>query len=398
MPKTILVAVLSVALVCSIILQPDASFQASLQGLTVWWNIIFPGLLPFLVLYEIMLAFGLVHALGTLLSPLTTRLFKLPGNAGVALMLGFLGGYTAGTAAAADLRRRQLISRKQAERLLACSHLPNPLFMLVVVGAGFLHRPLTGVIIAAAVWLSALWLLLATSLISGRDDILMADQKDNSSPNLISSASAAMQAARKKDGRSFGTALGEAVSSGVQKLLMIGGFILCAAVLARMCEPLVSPFLTVAPFLGSALFESHLGAYAATEWQQHASSTAVAAAIAATLAWSGLGGILQAVHSASGTDIRMLPFIAHRIAHALHAALFVFLLWKPIAILAQYMSGSTAQTTNAHQPGTNVVLSPFPYSTSDLPPIWDKSLIAAGACLTLCLIAVIILQQRQWAR
>ncbi|MFD0959433.1 nucleoside recognition domain-containing protein [Paenibacillus chungangensis] len=398
MPKTILVAVLSVALVCSIILQPDASFQASLQGLAVWWNIIFPGLLPFLVLYEIMLAFGLVHALGALLAPLMTRLFRLPGEAGLVLMIGLLGGYTAGTAAAADLRKRQLISSSQAERLQAYSHMPNPLFMLVIVGAGFLHRPLTGVIIAAAVWLSALWLLLATSLLSGKAGRIMLQSNDRASGRLIGSAAAAMQAAREKDGRSFGTALGEAVSSGVQKLLMIGGFILCAAVFARMCEPLLSPFLTTAPFLGPALFESHLGAYAAAEWQQHASSTAVASAIAATLAWSGLGGILQAVHSASGTDMRLLPFIAHRIAHALHAALFVFLLWKPITILAHYLSGSIAQTTSAHQPGLNVVLSPFPYSTSDLPPIWDKSLITAGVCLAACLIAVVILKQRRWAR
>lgn len=68
--RTIAFAILSTLLVGAIIVQPDASFQASLQGLTVWWNIVFPGLLPFLVLFEIMLAFGLAHGMGALLSTL----------------------------------------------------------------------------------------------------------------------------------------------------------------------------------------------------------------------------------------------------------------------------------------------------------------------------------------
>ncbi|MCU6712304.1 hypothetical protein M6D81_26745 [Paenibacillus sp. J5C_2022] len=397
MPKTIMIAVLSIALVCSIILQPDASFQASLQGLAVWWNLIFPGVLPFLVLYEIMLAFGLVHALGALLSPLTSRLFRLPGEAGLALMLGFLGGYTAGTDATAALRKRQRITRSQAERLLAYAHMPNPLFMLVVVGAGFLHRPMTGVVIAAAVWLSALWLLLATSLLPGKSDPLANGRAGNeAATGLLRSASSAMEAARKQDGRSFGTVLGEAVSSGVQKLLVIGGFILFAAVLAKLCEPLLAPMLTAVPFLGSALFESHLGAYAASDWQQHTDAVTGAAVIAATLAWSGFGGILQAAHSASGTDLRLLPFMAHRIVHAVHAALFVFLLWKPLSLLSQYLGGSYALPTSTSPAGTTTgPAAPFPYNTSDLPLLWDKSLIAAGTCLAVGLAAAIWLRLRR---
>ena len=63
MIRTLLLACLSILLVATIIYRPDDAFQASLQGLTIWWNIVFPGLLPFLTLLELMLAFGAVHPL-----------------------------------------------------------------------------------------------------------------------------------------------------------------------------------------------------------------------------------------------------------------------------------------------------------------------------------------------
>ncbi|GIQ64729.1 hypothetical protein PACILC2_32970 [Paenibacillus cisolokensis] len=130
--------------VASIVRQPDEAFQASLQGLSIWWNLVFPGLLPFLVLAELMAAYGVVQALGVLLEPAMRRLFRLPGEAGFAVAAGWTMGSPAGAEATAALRRRAALSRDEGERLLALSHMPNPVFMLVVVGAGFLRRPELG--------------------------------------------------------------------------------------------------------------------------------------------------------------------------------------------------------------------------------------------------------------
>ncbi|RJE86705.1 hypothetical protein D3P07_16065 [Paenibacillus sp. 1011MAR3C5] len=391
MPKTIVLAVLSILLVGSIIVRPDASFQASLQGLTVWWNIVFPGLLPFLVLYEIMLAFGLAHAIGTMLQPLMQRALGLPGEAALALVFGWAGGYPAGSEAVASLRKRELLNRAQGQRLLSFAHMPNPLFMLVVIGAGFLHKPIAGMMIAAAVWVSALWLLLMTSIFRQRKQAPAAQDQVRSS-GWLSTFAHGLQSGREQDGRSFGKVLGDAVSGSVQKLMVVGGFMIFAAVLAKLVEPLLAPLQKQGfSFIGAAFFESHLGSYAAAIWNAPGGSAAFGCAvIAAILAWSGLAGILQTGYAIAGTDLRLLPFVIHRLNHALHAFLLTLLLWRPLSWLAGKLApegGFPVMVSGRYYTSAADVSMPMNTMTaSDLPVLWLYSIGSAAILLTVMLI------------
>ncbi|MEK3882090.1 nucleoside recognition domain-containing protein [Paenibacillus sp. PL2-23] len=409
MPKTILLAVLSILLVGSIITQPDASFQASLQGLAVWWNIVFPGMLPFLVLYEIMLAFGLAHVLGALLQPAMRRSAPLPGETALALVVGWLGGYPAGSEAVASLRKRELLSRSQGQRLLAIAYMPNPLFMLVVIGAGFLHKPIAGMMITAAVWASALWLLLMSLLFRRRRSALAAETPSSESaadnqeapkpPGLAAGLALALQGGREQDGRSFGKVLGDAVSGSVQKLMVIGGFMILASVLSKLTEPLLAPIAEQGfAFIGPALFEGHLGAYAAALWQAPGDSLAFSCAIiSAVLAWSGLAGILQTGYAITGTDLKLLPFVAYRLNHALHAFILTLLLWKPLSWLTAKLGGSgvfpAMQPYESISPPANRLAA---FAVSDLPTLWPASLLAAGILLALILTARILIGPGGW--
>ena len=186
----------------------------------------FPGLLPFLTLLELMLAFGAVHALGALLHPLMAKLFRLPGEAGIALALGWTGGFPCGAEAAAALRKSSAITVPQGKRLLALSHMPSPIFMLLVVGSGFLHRPELGAAIAVVVWLAALLPALIAARFAKREPV---GATAGSSSGLMRRAAAAMREARARDGRTFGKLLGDAVTVSVYKLMAIGGFMMFAA-------------------------------------------------------------------------------------------------------------------------------------------------------------------------
>ncbi|WP_424765828.1 nucleoside recognition domain-containing protein [Paenibacillus sp. sgz302251] len=399
MAKTVMLAVISIMLVVAIILQPDAAFQASLQGLTVWWNIVFPGMLPFLVLFELIAAFGLAHAFGSLLQPLMGRLFKLPGEAAIAIALGWMGGFPAGPEAVASLRKRKLVTKQQGQRLLALAHMPNPLFMIVVIGAGFLHKPIVGTMLAAAVWLSAIWLLLLASLFiheGGTENIHeppSASTKQRIS--LLERAAEALHLGREQDGRSFGKALGDAVSSSVQKLMMIGGFMIFAAVLAKLTEPLFDPLLAYLElnFLTQAFFEGHLGAYAASIWDAPGTSTRLnAAVISAVLAWSGLSGILQTGYAITGTDLKLLPFVAWRAAHAIHAFVFMFLLWKPITSLLRTLLPEEAVPAAAIPESLNIdPVAPVTWRVGDFPQLWQFSLTGCLLMAFLCLLLSLML-------
>ncbi|MGO4110940.1 nucleoside recognition domain-containing protein [Paenibacillus sp. YAF4_2] len=396
MARTILYAAISILLVAAIIRQPDEAFQASLQGLTIWWNIVFPGLLPFLVLFELIAAFGLIHGFGVLLRPIMRGLFKLPGEAALPLLLGWLSGHQAGAEATATLRRDNLVTRSEGQRLLALSHMPNPLFMLVVIGAGFLHRPELGLFIAVIVWLSALCTALWISLFGERRAKSLSHQKTS----LLDNAANAIVTSHDRDGRSFGKALGDAVSFGVQKLLIVGGFMIFASVVARLALPLIVHALPsgMAELVLPALLESHIGAYAAAIWQGPGVSTAVSvAAVAAVLAWSGISALLQAGYAITGTDLKLMPLIGVKLLHAIHAAVLALLLWEPVqTVMTSLPSQLTDATAAMLQDGITLNRPSNAYeavTALGLPSIWPYTLTAA-AVLAIIFAAIRVISPR----
>lgn len=140
--------------------------------------------------------------------------------------------------------------------------------------------------------------------------------------------------ARRADGRPLGQLLGDAVTDSIRTLLMICGFIMLFSVMVRMLDELRLAGLVAAPL--SALFrllglapdlvraavagilEIDLGTVAASQaqaplWQQAVLASAV-------IAWSGLSVHGQVASVLTGTDIRMGPYAAARLLHAILAA------------------------------------------------------------------------------
>ncbi|WP_127507863.1 nucleoside recognition domain-containing protein [Paenibacillus humicus] len=338
MLRTLLTACAAVLLVAAIVGGTSEAFQASLSGLSLWWNFVFPSLLPFLVLAELMLAFGLVDAIGAMLAPLTTRLLRLPGAAGWGLVQGWTGGFPAGAQAAASLVSSGRLTRSEGQRLLAAAHLPNPLFVIVVVGAGFLHQPRFGLMLIPVLWLSS---LIAGMIVS------IGIRKPAAVPLLEQQAQAeggkgaawrivlAMEEGRKRDGRSFGKALGDGVAGAVQQLMNAGGLIILAAVVIRLLQPFL-PEAVQGPLLIS-LAEVHLGTNALASWHApEPSSLLQTAAIAAALSWGGLCSLLQAAGTSSGTGLRLLPLAGARLLASAIAAGLTLVLWIPLSALASY--------------------------------------------------------------
>ncbi|GMK40679.1 hypothetical protein PCCS19_37350 [Paenibacillus sp. CCS19] len=390
MRRTIVLAIVSILLVAAVIRQPDATFQASLQGLTLWWTIVFPGLMPFLVLFELMSAFGVTTLAGHLMEPLTRKLLRLPGPAGLAIAAGWSGGYAAGSEATAALRRSGEVTRSEGQRLLALAHMPNPLFMIIVVGVGFMKQPAYGFLAAIAIWTSSLIPALAIAfkdrLMSGASNRTQrgsTEKSTSSNPSaaphkLLTRAAAAMQEAHDLDGRSFGKALGDATVSAVQKLLAAGGIIIVCAVIVRLLEPLwdaASLLLHLPHWVLAALFESHLGAYSvSSSFNASVSAALPIAATAAALAWSGLGAIAQTSAAIAGTDLRLLPFLAARAVHAVLAAVLVLLLWRPFTSLIQKHAGALSAAhfdhTNLSTSSANRWINDVFIHTSDLSSFW----------------------------
>lgn len=129
------------------------------EALALCARTVIPALFPFLVVSTLLVSLGLGERLAPRLAGLMTALFRQPGSAGTALLLGLIGGYPIGARTAADLYRRRLLTAEEARRLLTFCNNSNPVFLISVLGAGVFGS------VRAGVWL---WLIhLLSALLTG---------------------------------------------------------------------------------------------------------------------------------------------------------------------------------------------------------------------------------------
>ena len=119
---------------------------------------VIPALFPFMVLSSMLVALGLGELLSAPLGGLMA-LYGISGAGSSALVLGLLGGYPMGGRTAGALYRDGLITRDEAERLLAFCNNANPAFLINVLGTGIFGS------FRAGLWL---WLIhIAAALLTG---------------------------------------------------------------------------------------------------------------------------------------------------------------------------------------------------------------------------------------
>lgn len=368
---TIILGIAACLVVVCIVLYPDRILKASLEGLTIWWKIVFPAMLPFLIVTEMMAGLGVMHFIGTWLEPVMRRLFGLPGIAGWCVAVGWTAGSPAGARSIAKLRKEGALTRHQAERLMALTHVGSPVLLMIVIASGFLGHPELGLPLLIIHWIGAIVSAFAAGGMEHRRD---ADGQSGAQPRsssslrfspserraasssrsgLFAASLQSMYDARDEDGRTFGRLLGDSVFESVQKLLVIGGYMIFFSValkilmlagigtaVARFAEyallKLGIPGGELAGALFNGLFEQHLGAYAVHD---AAPDIWLIAAISAVLGWSGLCLHAQVKAACSGTDIRYYPFLLSRLIHAAAGVVLTLLVHPLLNIRAHESPG-----------------------------------------------------------
>jgi sporulation integral membrane protein YlbJ len=351
---TLLLAFLSIGLVITLVSHPETSFRAAVNGLKIWWEVVFPALLPFIVVSEILMGVGVVHFVGVLLEPLMRPLFNVPGTGAFVLTMGFSSGYPVAAKLTTRLRENGSLTRAEGERLVSFATTGDPLFVIGAVAVGFFHSEQLGYVMAVTHYLSAILLGILFRFHAVFDPSSKKLLK-NQLPLAIR-ALQAMHRARIRDGRPFGKLMGEAVHSALQTLLMVGGFIIVFSVIIQLLSAIhVTHFLstTLSVFLGpfgfpttfskaliAGTFEVTLGAQAASEVPSHVPLVWKTAIASALVSWGGFSVHAQVASILSQTDIRVGPYLLARIVHAFLSFVMTFVMWKPLSQFALGLSES----------------------------------------------------------
>ncbi len=346
--KNFILGILLLLLAISIIIYPDISFNASLKGLKIWWEVIFPALLPFLIISEILLGIGIVHFMGVILEPIMRPLFKVPGVGSFVLTMGFSSGYPMGAKLTTRLREEKMITRIEGERLVSFTTTSDPLFLFGAIAVGFFHDARLGAFIALVHYLSSIIVGLIMRFYRKSDNEYSSIRKNENNHDIFKKAFNSLYLARIKDGRKFGKLMGDSVMSSIDTLLMIGGFIIIFSVVLSILNEiqitlLLSKFLNIllipigiskdlSNSLIYGLFEVTLGAKTVSEVSTLIPMNQKLAILSAISAWGGLSVHSQVAAIIQKTDLRYLPFLIARIIHVIIAFIISNLLYKIIDI------------------------------------------------------------------
>lgn len=341
--NTLLIASFFLFLTATVISHPQASFEASKTGLSMWWEVVFPSLLPFFILSELLIGFGIVRFVGVLLEPFMRPIFRVPGVGGFVLAMGMASGNPAGAKLTARLRQENQISRVEAERLASFTNSSNPLFIFGAVAVGFFQNASLGILLASAHYLGNLAVGLTMRSYGRQEEQHLRRKKTIPFPS-VKDALHALHTARLAEKRPLGKILGDAVTSSVQTLLMVGGFIILFSVFNRLLSvvqltDVLSVFTKGAltlfqlptqldiPLL-SGMFEITLGSKLVSETDVSLLQKAII--VSFILGFSGFSVQAQVAGILSETDIRFKPFFIARLLQGVYAAVFVMFLWKPL--------------------------------------------------------------------
>lgn len=345
----------ALCLLCAfgVICYPQASFQAAQRGLETWWEIVFPSLLPFFIIAELLMKLGFVAFLGALLDPAMRPLFNLPGCSGFIIAVSYLSGFPLCAILSNQLRRANLCTKNEGERLLSFTSNASPLFMLGAVSIGMYNNPALGPLIAGIHYLSNLLCGLVLKVFSPSQPSAAAKKN-----RVFQGALKAFADSSQIKTKGFGQLLGETVRSTSLTMLTIGGFITFFSVLVGILEAagvfnmLLKLFypLTILLHIDACLMQGiFFGFFEITigiNEISHSSSGLLAQllAIETLLAWNGLAIQAQVTGMLMDSDLKATKYTLTRLLQipvAILITLLVFLLpWKEkLAVKATSCAG-----------------------------------------------------------
>lgn len=308
-----------------LLIAPAPCSEGVSAALSLCGNILLPSLFPFFVLSSMMIESGMATALGRYFELFMRPLFRVPGAAAPAFLLGILCGYPVGAKTAIGLYQKGLCTKTEGERLLAFCNNSGPAFILGSVGIGIWHDAKLGLLLFGC--------HIAASLTTG---ILF--RFYHGGEDCVCHRSIRSRASLQK--KPLSLLFVHAIQDSATTMLFLCGFVIFFAIFIRLLTyfniipSLASFFTTLFHFTGlpkdffeqllSGIFELTTGVGSAGTGT--GSAAARLTLTGAMLGWAGLSVHCQVFSFLSGSGLSSLPYIMGKLIQSGIAALYTALL------------------------------------------------------------------------
>lgn len=221
--KKKVITILFIFFLISLILFSNNTIIAAKEGLLLWANCVVPAVFPFCIAVELLNYTELAHILGRLLNKLMRPLFNVPGIASYALIMGIISSSPIGATITYDLYENNLITKNEAERLLAFTNNTGPLFIVGTTGTLLFGSKLIGYLLL----LTHILACLTVGIILGVTSRIKNENKEIYDKNYYKNTIRA----NSNDLSDLGVILSLSIKKSIALILQIGGFVVLFSVI-----------------------------------------------------------------------------------------------------------------------------------------------------------------------
>ena len=288
------ISIFILSLILILLLFPILATNAAREGLEIWLFNVFPSLLPFMIIANLLRKFS-INFFSKIFSPVM-RIFNLPKSAGAAFALSFFSGYPIGAKIISEMHIEGHIDKKSAQNAIGFMNNAGPLFIL-----GAISTMLNSINIAYFLlfinFLSALILGFFLGIFNKNNNII----KKNSNINIKN--------------KPFYEEFIDSAINAMQSMMLIGAFIIIFSILSAIFSKIVLiDGLSYA--ILSSIIEITKGAYILSQMQI---SRLIISIMAAIIAFGGLSILFQSSIFIKNANLDIKIYMIHKILHAIIA-------------------------------------------------------------------------------
>lgn len=307
--STIFVIILLLLTVFYMITCSSEVIESVSFSISIWKDNLFPTLFPFFVASNLLMHYGFVDIIGSVLAYPMQKFFHLPKDAGFVLAASLFSGFPSGAKYTSDLVSQNRLTKEEGARLLTFTHYSNPLFILGMIGNILLHNSFLAI------------LILIAHISSG----LIVGYLFNYKYRLNSYTLKTTRTQLVPPNKTFGELLTSSIFDSLNTMFLLLGVVTIFLII----NSFINQLFTLPPILNT-IFS---GMLEMTQGVKNASNlTGVSELIKVMLitgiiSFGGFSVHMQVIGIISSQKIKYKPFFLARVFHSLLAILFVFILY-----------------------------------------------------------------------
>lgn len=137
----IILSVCTITLLVLLLIFPKPSLTGAESGILLWFNVILPTLLPFIIASNLIINLRLTDTISKVFYPLLKRILHVSKNGSYVSVIGLLTGLPIGAKACGDLVTQKMITKEEGQYLLTYCNNASPMFIISYISISTLDLP-----------------------------------------------------------------------------------------------------------------------------------------------------------------------------------------------------------------------------------------------------------------